>query len=204
MSLDNLKESIKESTGKEIKNIKEEADAKIEEINKKTDEEIKLINEETKRSIEAESKRLIDEYTSNADLMARNIIDEAKQKAIDEEYNTIKSKLITELTKNEKYIKIIKSAIDEATKKLGEDGFSLLLDKEYKKSIEVKYPKIKIKEGKNKEALIKSNDNKIIINIAPDIIIETYSTEIKKRIYESLFKNRKSKFINTKKNKKVK
>ncbi|MGC8687915.1 MAG: hypothetical protein ACP5RQ_00745 [Candidatus Micrarchaeia archaeon] len=204
MSLDNLKESIKESTGKEIKNIKEEADAKIEEINKKTDEEIKLINEETKRSIEAESKRLIDEYTSNADLMARNIIDEAKQKAIDEEYNTIKSKLINELTKNEKYIKIIKSAIDEATKKLGEDGFSLLLDKEYKKSIEVKYPKIKIKEGKNKEALIKSNDNKIIINIAPDIIIETYSTEIKKRIYESLFKNRKSKFINTKKNKKVK
>jgi vacuolar-type H+-ATPase subunit E/Vma4 len=191
MSLENLKENIRENTEKEIKNIKEETNAKIIEINKKTDEEIKTIDKDTKRFIELESKRLIEEYTSNADLRARNMIEEAKQNVIDKEYNKIKSNLINELTNSEKYTKIIKNAINEAIKKLGETKFTLFIYRKYKKNIENSYPNIKIKENENKMVLIKSNDDKITIDISPDKIVEMYSSEIKKKIYELLLKNNK-------------
>jgi|GEM_PF-2235828 len=210
MSLDNLKKNIEENAEEEVKKIRDETNAKIAEINKNRDNEIRAIKNEIEKFIDEETKRLTAEYLSSTDLAVRNIIDEAKQKVIDVEYNSVKSKLADEISKNEKYSKIIKSAITEAESKFGKDNFTIIADNQYKKKIEKIFPNIKIKPGE-KGFFIKSNDGKIKIDASIDTLIEAHSAEIKKKIYNTIFKStlkeneqksRDNKKIKTNKNKK--
>ncbi|MCL5434022.1 MAG: V-type ATP synthase subunit E [Candidatus Marsarchaeota archaeon] len=186
MSLDNLKKQINEDAKKNAKKILEDATTQINNIEKETKEQIAQLENKFSESLEEEISRITNEYTSNTELLANNIIAEARSKVINEEFNKIKHALITNPRRYEIYLKIIDELINKS-KQIMNGTFRIKAGKRYKTLILKKHPELKIDEADTEGIIISSADNKITIDATIYTIISEKEELIKKLIYNDLF-----------------
>ncbi|MGC8679739.1 MAG: V-type ATP synthase subunit E [Candidatus Micrarchaeia archaeon] len=189
MALDNLVNKINKDAKTEAESIEKESEKIIKKINDDTKEQIAQLEKEFNDSIAEETNRISNEYISNAELSASNIIEEAKSKAVNEEYNRIKHILSNDKKLSERYANIFEKLLLDA-KQIMED-YKVKAGKQYKTMISKKHPELKVEDDNINGVIILSKDGKITIDATIDSILNKKEEEIKKSIYTALFNNSK-------------
>lgn len=194
MPLGEIKRNIEAESKKGAKELKDSYSAQREKITADSDAKISEIRERLAREIKEETKRLEEENSASIEIATKNIMLAAREEALSDELERVKSDLIKSIRQSKGYERIFRNALKSA------EGLHLReqLIATVSKSDEKMLAKsgIRAEPGKVKGGvLIHTPDNRVTIDATLERMMDSRIEEIRSALLEELFGKMESKFI---------